>query len=195
MHSAATDGIDGSPGAGWIAFEASCRIFPGVSEPSRVVRSQHRNARSSAHIFESFLIDRLASEAARSLAPTASTEPPMRSTSSSGCCATVATDGPLPCCWSVCEAVGSPASGSEMRFLDFGFGWTRLTSSLARRSYAWATARVRSLQHDRRTLVGELQQRRDRAGSGPEAALRALSASDSPPPLPKMLVALAVVAR
>src|SRR5665809_163790 len=96
MHSAATDGIEGSPGAGRIAFDASWRIFPGVSEPSSVVRSQHLNARSSAHILESFLIDRFASDAARSVAPTASTEPPMRLTSSSGCCVTVATDGLLP---------------------------------------------------------------------------------------------------
>jgi hypothetical protein len=47
--------------------------FPTVSTPSRVVRSMHRIARSSAQRFASFLIERFASDAARSSRPTAST--------------------------------------------------------------------------------------------------------------------------
>src|SRR5256885_12944922 len=73
MQMAATDGIVGSPGFGRIPFAHSAAILPGVSMPSSVVRSMHRIARSSAHSFESFLIERLASEAARSSAPTWST--------------------------------------------------------------------------------------------------------------------------
>src|SRR5450759_360544 len=70
---AATDGIVGSPGLGLIPFAQSAVTFPGVSDPSSVVRSMQRTARSSAQSFDAFLIDRLASEAARSSAPTSST--------------------------------------------------------------------------------------------------------------------------
>ena len=52
----------GSPGCGCIALTHIARILPGVSFPSRVVRSIIRIARSSAHIFEAFLIDRRFSE-------------------------------------------------------------------------------------------------------------------------------------
>src|SRR4029077_10703041 len=73
MHIAATEGIVGSPGFGRIPFAQRAATFPGVSEPSRVVRSMQRTARSSAQSFEDFLIDRFAREAARSSAPTSST--------------------------------------------------------------------------------------------------------------------------
>ena len=48
----------GSPGCGRIALTHSARTLPGVSFPSSVVRSIIRIARSSAHIFDAFLIDR-----------------------------------------------------------------------------------------------------------------------------------------
>src|SRR2546422_7315876 len=70
---AATDGIDASPGLGRIALAHRAATLPGVSDPSSVVRSMQRIARSSAHSFEDFLIERLASDAARSSAPTSST--------------------------------------------------------------------------------------------------------------------------
>src|SRR5438309_515340 len=62
-----------SPGLGRIAFAHMAATLPGVSAPSSVVRSMQRIARSSAHSLEDFLIDRLASDAARSSAPTSST--------------------------------------------------------------------------------------------------------------------------
>src|SRR5438270_1455474 len=73
MQMAATDGIDASPGCGRMPLAHRAVILPGVSEPSRVVRSMQRIARSSAQSLEDFLIERLASEAARSSAPTSST--------------------------------------------------------------------------------------------------------------------------
>ena len=73
MQTAATEGTAGSSGSGRTAFEHIATILPTVSEPSRVVRSVHRIARSSAHSLASRLIDRVASEAARSSKPTAST--------------------------------------------------------------------------------------------------------------------------
>src|SRR5919107_1944372 len=72
-HSAATLGIDGSVGSGRRALPASARTLPGVSFPSSVVRSIIRIARSRAQSFASRLIERFASEAARSSTPTAST--------------------------------------------------------------------------------------------------------------------------
>src|SRR3990170_1201753 len=75
MQTAATDGIDGSTGSGRTAFEQSAATLPGVSAPSSVVRSIIRTASSNACSFDSFLIDRLASVAARSSSATASTEP------------------------------------------------------------------------------------------------------------------------
>src|SRR6266550_9257158 len=73
MHTAATAGTVGSSGSGRTAFEHMATILPIVSEPSRVVRSVQRIARSSAQSLASRLIDRVASEAARSSKPTAST--------------------------------------------------------------------------------------------------------------------------
>ena len=49
----------GSTGSGRIAFEQSAATFPGVSAPSRVVRSIIRIARSSANSFDSRLIEAL----------------------------------------------------------------------------------------------------------------------------------------
>src|SRR5256885_13142932 len=73
MHTAATDGTVGSTGSGRTAFEHIATILPTVSVPSRVVRSVHRIARSSAQSLASRLIERVASEAARSSNPTEST--------------------------------------------------------------------------------------------------------------------------
>src|SRR5581483_7236799 len=70
---AATDGIEGSPGFGRMPFAQSAATFPGVSLPSSVVRSMQRMARSSAQSLDDFLIERFASDAARSSAPTWST--------------------------------------------------------------------------------------------------------------------------
>src|SRR5712691_10492542 len=84
MQMAATEGIPGSVGSGRIAFDASAATLPGVSEPSSVVRSIIRTASSSANTFDSFLIERLASEAARSSSATWSTEPMRGSRGSSG---------------------------------------------------------------------------------------------------------------
>src|SRR5579859_1306721 len=72
-HTAATEGTLESPPFGRIALAHIAATLPGVSAPSRVVRSMQRIARSSAHSLADFLIDRLASEAARSSAPTSST--------------------------------------------------------------------------------------------------------------------------
>src|SRR6478736_5444582 len=63
----------GSPGCGCMALTHIARILPGVSFPSRVVRSIIRIARSRAHIFEAFLIDRRLSASTRSSTPTWST--------------------------------------------------------------------------------------------------------------------------
>src|SRR5947209_13668042 len=72
-HTAATDGMVASPAFGRTALAHIAATLPGVSAPSSVVRSIHRTARSSAHSFDDFLIERLASPAARSSAPTSST--------------------------------------------------------------------------------------------------------------------------
>ena len=47
-HTAATDGTSGRVGSGRTALAHSATILPAVSLPSRVVRSMHRIARSSA---------------------------------------------------------------------------------------------------------------------------------------------------
>src|SRR5713226_9377838 len=73
MQIAATEGMLGSPGLGRMPLAQRAATLPGVSLPSSVVRSMHRMARSSAHSFDAFLIERLASAAARSSAPTSST--------------------------------------------------------------------------------------------------------------------------
>ncbi len=72
-HTAAVGGQVGSAGSGRIAFAASARTLPGVSIPSRVVRSTIPIARSIALRLDSVLIDRVPSEAARCSAPTWST--------------------------------------------------------------------------------------------------------------------------
>src|SRR6266508_4563419 len=69
MHTAATDGTDGSTGFGRTALAHIATILPTVSEPSSVVRSMDRIARSRAHSLESRLIERLDNEAARSSSP------------------------------------------------------------------------------------------------------------------------------
>src|ERR671922_205113 len=84
MQSAATEGTPASDGSGRIAFEASEATLPGVSAPSSVVRSVMRTARSSANTFDSRLIERFASVAARSSSATASIEPIRGSRGSSG---------------------------------------------------------------------------------------------------------------
>src|SRR5256885_15675867 len=73
MQIAATDGMLASPGFGRMPLAHRAATLPGVSEPSSVVRSMHRMARSSGQSFDDFLIERLASDAARSSAPTWST--------------------------------------------------------------------------------------------------------------------------
>ena len=60
---------------GRTAFALSARTLPGVSAPSSVVRSIIRIASSRAKIFDSRLIDRFASSAARASRATASTAP------------------------------------------------------------------------------------------------------------------------
>src|SRR3981081_1682650 len=62
---AATEGIVGSPALGRIPFAHRAVTLPGVSDPSSVVRSMQRTARSSAQSLDAFLIERLASEEAR----------------------------------------------------------------------------------------------------------------------------------
>src|ERR687888_2769067 len=81
---AATDGMPASLGSGRIAFDASAATLPGVSAPSSVVRSIIRTASSSANTFASRLIERFASDAARSSSATASTEPMRGNRGSSG---------------------------------------------------------------------------------------------------------------
>src|SRR5437588_141341 len=56
-----------------MALAHMAATLPGVSAPSSVVRSIQRTARSRAHSFDDFLIERLARAAARSSAPTSST--------------------------------------------------------------------------------------------------------------------------
>src|SRR6266581_3649957 len=73
MQMAPTEGIEVSPGLGRMPLAQRAATLPGVSAPSRVVRSMQRMARSRAQSLEDFLIDRLASDAARSSAPTSST--------------------------------------------------------------------------------------------------------------------------
>ena len=57
-QTAATLGTSGRSGSGRTAFAHIATIFPVVSVPSRVVRSMHRIARSSAHSFASRLMER-----------------------------------------------------------------------------------------------------------------------------------------
>ena len=66
-------GVVGSDGSGVIAFATSERTLPGVSAPSRVVRSMSSMILSSAQAFEVVLIERVPRPAARCSRPTAST--------------------------------------------------------------------------------------------------------------------------
>jgi len=72
-HTAATRGVVASDGSGVIALATSERTLPGVSAPSRVVRSMSVMILSSAHCLDDVLIERVASDAARCSRPTAST--------------------------------------------------------------------------------------------------------------------------
>ena len=83
-QTAATDGTVASAGSGRTAFEQIAATFPGVSWPSSVVRSVIRIASSRAKSFDSRLIERRASDAARSSTATSSTEPMRGSRGSSG---------------------------------------------------------------------------------------------------------------
>src|SRR5688572_9508273 len=74
MHTAATDGTSGSV-LGARAFWQSDAILPGVSLPSRVVRSTMDTAVLSPHSFDPFLMLRVANLATRSSMPTWSTGP------------------------------------------------------------------------------------------------------------------------
>ena len=98
-RSAATDGMLGSTGSGRTAFAQSAATLPGVSAPSSVVRSIIRTASSSACSFDSRLIERFASSAARpssataSIAPTRGSRGPLGSSKPrgrAGACAMVA---------------------------------------------------------------------------------------------------------
>src|SRR6185437_14321022 len=64
-QTAATGGTAGSAGSGLTALVHNPRTLPGVSAPSRVVRSTIRTASSSAAILASFLMDLVASPATR----------------------------------------------------------------------------------------------------------------------------------
>ena len=74
----------GSVGSGRTALLQSAATLPGVSWPSSVVRSQQRIASSSAQSFDSFLMLRFASAAARSSTPTWSIAPILGSRCLSG---------------------------------------------------------------------------------------------------------------
>ena len=90
-HEVRVDADRGAPaartdrdGSGRRAFEAIAAALPGVSEPSSVVRSVVRIASWSAQTFASRLIERFASDAARSSSATASTAPIRGRRASSG---------------------------------------------------------------------------------------------------------------
>jgi hypothetical protein len=72
-HRAAHDGTSAWVGAGQTALAASCVTLPGVSCPSSVVRSTIEMASRIAACWDSALIDRFPSTAARSSTPTRST--------------------------------------------------------------------------------------------------------------------------
>src|SRR4026207_83785 len=74
MHTAATGGTSGSS-LGWRAFWQRERTLPGVSFPSRVVRSTMETAVVRPHNFDFFLMLRVANFATLSSTPTWSTEP------------------------------------------------------------------------------------------------------------------------
>ena len=73
MHTAATGGTSGWSGSGRWAWAHSERTLPGVSAPSRVVKSIMEMARSRACSLASALMLRVASAADRRSSPTWST--------------------------------------------------------------------------------------------------------------------------
>src|SRR5918996_1661218 len=72
-HTAAHEGISGVVGAGQTALAHRLRTLPGVSAPSRVVRSTIDTARRMPCCLAVVLMERLPSRAARSSMPTRST--------------------------------------------------------------------------------------------------------------------------
>src|SRR5699024_2043537 len=72
-HTAPTVGTVRSAGSGWAALVHSARTLPGVSAPSRVVRSTMEMARSMAVALVVVLTDRVDRSLARAAAPTSST--------------------------------------------------------------------------------------------------------------------------
>ena len=72
-HTAPTVGTVRSAGSGWAALVHSARTLPGVSAPSRVVRSTMEMARSMAVALVVVLTDRVDRSLARAVAPTSST--------------------------------------------------------------------------------------------------------------------------
>src|SRR5699024_8589802 len=72
-HTAPTVGTVRSAGSGWAALVHSARTLPGVSAPSRVVRSTMEMARSMAVALAVVLTDRVDRSLARAAAPTSST--------------------------------------------------------------------------------------------------------------------------
>jgi hypothetical protein len=70
---APTLGTEESVGSGLTALAQSARTFPGVSAPSKVVKSTMEMAVSIAHFFAEVLMLRVANMAARDSAPTWST--------------------------------------------------------------------------------------------------------------------------
>src|SRR4051794_24232520 len=86
MHTAATCGQPGSDGSGRRALAARLRTLPGVSAPSRVVRSTIEIAVSIAQAFAVVLIDRVPSTATLDSTPTWSTPgSPCRKARNSAC--------------------------------------------------------------------------------------------------------------
>src|SRR3954469_13531772 len=73
MQTAATGGQGGSAGSGRRALAESARTLPGVSAPSKVVRSTIRMARSIAWALAVVFTDRVPSVAVLASTPTLST--------------------------------------------------------------------------------------------------------------------------
>ncbi len=85
-QTAATGGTSGSDGSGRRALEQRASTLPTVSAPSSVVRSMTATARRRAATLDSSLMLRLASDAARSSAPTWSTANRLSSGPRATCC-------------------------------------------------------------------------------------------------------------
>src|SRR3954471_5783787 len=111
-------------------FTQSARTLPGVSLSSSVVRSIIRIARSSAHSFDAFLIDRFFSESTRASTPTWSTVDTRPSRLPSG--SPIERDRPS-------HARISSLARSRARVSG------RLVAVMGRRGYAYVPARPLSL--------------------------------------------------